>query len=195
MDGYEFCKIVKSQLETSHVPVILLTALSSNENRILGMDIGADAYLTKPFEEKVLLSQVSNLISQRNRVQQNFKNVFLEDKTFEAGNLDNYFLNKLNKIIEARYTNEEFTVEELATEIGLSRSQLHRKLVNLTNRSTSEYIRLYRIKKASELLSTNQYQVDEIAYRVGFNSPSYFSTCFKNVYNVSPKEYMKSNLV
>lgn len=192
MDGYEFCKIVKSQLETSHVPVILLTALSSNENRILGLDIGADAYFTKPFEDKVLLSQVSNLISQRNRVQQNFKNIFLSDKTFEAGNLDNYFLNKLNKIIDARYTNEEFTVEELSFEIGLSRSQLHRKLVNLTNRSTSEYIRLYRIKKASELLSTNQYQVDEIAYRVGFNSPSYFSTCFKNVYNLSPKEFMKS---
>lgn len=192
MDGYEFCKLVKSQMETSHIPVMLLTALSSSENRILGMDIGADAYLTKPFEEKVLLSQVSNLISQRNRVQQNFKNVFLENKTFEAGNLDNYFLNKLNTIIEARYTNEEFTVEELSSEIGLSRSQLHRKLINLTNRSTSEYIRLYRIKKASELLSTNQYQVDEIAYRVGFNSPSYFSTCFKKVYNVPPKEYMKT---
>ena len=141
----------------------------------------------------MLLSQVSNLLSQRNRVQQNFKNVFLEDKTFEAGNLDNYFLNKLNIIIEARYANEEFTVEELSTEIGLSRSQLHRKLVNLTNHSTTEYIRLYRIKKASELLLSNQYQVDEIAYRVGFNSPSYFSTCFKNVYDVSPKEYMKTN--
>ncbi|MCK5281193.1 MAG: hypothetical protein KAK04_21710, partial [Cyclobacteriaceae bacterium] len=108
-----------------------------------GMDIGADAYLTKPFEEKVLISQVSNLISHRNRVQQNFKNIFLSDKTFEVGNLDNYFLNKLNKIIDTRYTNEEFTVEELSSEIGLSRSQLHRKLVNLTNCSTPEYIRLY----------------------------------------------------
>lgn len=107
------------------------------------MDIGADAYLTKPFEEKVLISQVSNLISHRNRVQQNFKNIFLSDKTFEVGNLDNYFLNKLNKIIDTRYTNEEFTVEELSSEIGLSRSQLHRKLVSLTNCPTPEYIRLY----------------------------------------------------
>ena len=194
MDGFELCSTVKSQLETSHIPVILLTALAAKENLIMGLENGADAYLSKPIEEKVLLSQVVNLISQRNRVRNGFQNLFLLDKSIEGGNLDNYFINKLNKAIESNYKDDQFSVEKLAVEMNLSRSQLHRKLVSLTNRTTSEYINLFRIKKASELLLMNQYNINEVSYEVGYTSPSYFSKNFKNIYYKTPKEFIKSNL-
>ncbi|MEI6866695.1 two-component regulator propeller domain-containing protein [Flavicella sp.] len=192
MDGFEFCSSVKSQLETSHIPIILLTALAAKENIIMGLENGGDAYLSKPIEEKVLLSQVLNLISQRNRLRKSFQNLFILDKSIEGGNLDNYFIRKLNKAIESNYKDDQFSVEKLAMEINLSRSQLHRKLVSLTNRTTSEYINLYRIKKASELLLTSKYNINEVSYEVGYTSTSYFSKNFKSIYNKTPKEFIKS---
>jgi len=191
MDGFEFCQTVKSQIETSHIPVILLTALSSAENTATGLDKGADAYISKPFDENVLLSQVENLIEQRKRLRKSFVPKFISNQPMEIGSLDNYFLNKVNAIIKQNLENEDFSVEKLATELGLSRSQLHRKLKQISNHSSSEYIMMVRMKKATKMLATKQFTIDEVAYKTGFNSHSYFTKCFKKYVNKTPKEFIK----
>lgn len=191
MDGFEFCQTIKSQIETSHIPVILLTALSSAENTSTGLEKGADAYISKPFDEQVLLSQIANLLNQRKRLQENYAQRFVSKQTIDLGSLDNYFLNKINSIIEENITNENFTVDLLASEMSLSRSQLHRKLKQVSNHSASEYITMVKIKKATALLATKSYNVDEVAFKVGFNSHSYFSKCFKKIHGQTPKEYIK----
>lgn len=192
LDGFEFCQKIKSQIETSHIPVILLTALSSNENTATGLEKGADAYLSKPFDEDILLSQIKNLLTQRKRLQENYTQKFLVKQPMDIGNLDNYFLNRVNTIIEDNIENEFFTVDLLAKQIGLSRSQLHRKLKQISNHSTSEYITMVKIRKATMLLSAKKYNIDEVAFKAGFNSHSYFTKCFKKVHQQTPKEFLKS---
>lgn len=192
MDGFEFCQTIKSQIETSHIPVILLTALSSVENTATGLDKGADAYISKPFDEKVLFSQINNLIVQRQKLKENYAQRFVDKQTIDVGSLDNYFLNKVNAIVEENLSNEKLTVDLLAQEMRISRSQLHRKLKQITNHSTSEYINIVKIRKATALLATKNYNIDEVAFKVGFNSPSYFAKCFKKIHSQSPKEYLKS---
>lgn len=190
MDGFELCTKVKSDIATSHLPVILLTALSSTENKITGMQLGADAYISKPFSDDLLLTQINNLLTQRANLRKHFGPKIPTSESAEMNGLDNYFLKKLNDIIEEHINEEAFDIEQLTSLIGISRSQLHRKLKNLTNYSTSEYIRVYRLEKAIELLKTGQYNIDEVAHVVGFNTHSYFSRSFKKHYNQSPKEYM-----
>ncbi len=190
MDGIELCSILKSQLETSHIPVILLTALSSTENRVTGLQQGADAYISKPFEDVLLITMVNNLLTQRKLLKENYKDSLIEGQATDIGSLDNYFLDNITKKIHANLDDELFSVEDLANELGIHRSQLHRKLKQLTNFSTSEYIRVIRLKNASELLKSDEYTIDEIASMSGFNSHSYFTKCFKKFYGVSPKQYM-----
>ena len=190
MDGFEFCQRVKSQIETSHIPVILLTALSSSENQSRGLEKGADAYLSKPFDEQVLLSQVQNLLAQRKRLQDSYVKRFMTNKPIDVGSLDNYFLSKLNAIIDQNIENENFSVDQLAREIGFSRSQLHRKLKQITNSSTSSYISMLKIQRATQLLATGQYNIDEVAHKSGFNSHSYFNKCFKKIHSKTPREFL-----
>ncbi len=189
MDGYEFCSIVKTQIETSHIPVILLTALSSSENLIAGLDKGADAYLTKPFEEEVLLKQIENILEQRKRIQENFSKQFIGKNTVDVGSLDNFFLNRVREMIETHLSDEEFNTEILAEELKISRSKLHRKIKSLSGVTTSEFVNLVRLKKAIELIKEKDYRFNEVAFEVGFSSHSYFNRCFKKVYGVTPKEY------
>lgn len=191
MDGFELCQKIKSQMETSHIPVILLTALSSSENTATGLEKGADAYIAKPFDEHILLSQIYNLLTQRKRLQESYQQKFLSRQPIDMGSLDNYFLNKLNTIIEENIDNELFNVNMLAKEMGFSRSQLHRKLRQISNHSTSEYINMVKIKKATALLASKEYNIDEVAHKAGFNSHSYFSKCFKKIHHQTPKEYLK----
>lgn len=191
MDGFEFCNILKSQIETSHIPIILLTALSSAENTITGLSNGADAYIAKPFDENLLLSQIDNLLEQRKRLRKTFVPKFISNQPVEMGSLDNYFLNKVNVIIEQNIENENFSVEKLAAELGFSRSQLHRKLKQISNYSSSEYIMIVRMKKATNMLATKQFTIDEVAFKTGFNSHSYFTRCFKKFMNKTPKEFIK----
>jgi signal transduction histidine kinase/ligand-binding sensor domain-containing protein/DNA-binding response OmpR family regulator len=193
MDGFEFCNIVKTQIETSHIPVILLTALSSNENLIAGLDKGADAYLTKPFDENVLLKQIENILEQRRRIHENFSKQFISQKTVEVSSIDNYFLKQVRTVIEKNMMNESFGIENLAEELMISRSKLHRKIKSLSGITTSEFVNLVRIKKAVELITKENYMFSEVAYQVGFSSQSYFNRCFKKVYNVTPKEYFAKN--
>ncbi|GAB5552943.1 MAG: two-component regulator propeller domain-containing protein [Saprospiraceae bacterium] len=192
LDGFEFCQRIKSNIETSHIPVILLTALSSVENSTVGLEKGADAYISKPFDETFLLSQIKNLLQQRKRLQESYVQKFLAKQPIDIGNLDNYFLTKINAIIEDNIENEGFSVDYLAKEIGLSRSQLHRKLKQISNHSTSEYITIAKIRKATTLLSSGKYNIDEVAYKAGFNSHSYFTKCFKKIHQQTPKEFVKS---
>ncbi len=190
MDGFEFCQTIKSQIETSHIPVILLTALSSNENTSTGLEKGADAYLSKPFDENVLLAQIKNLLTQRKRLQDNYAKKFMTTQPMDIGSLDNYFLNKINMVIEKNMTNENLSVDMLAVEIGLSRSQLFRKIKQITNQSTSEYINMVKIKKATTLIASQNYTIDEVSFQTGFNSHSYFTKCFKKIHGQTPKEYL-----
>jgi len=192
MDGFEFCQIIKSQMETSHIPVILLTALSSTENTTIGLERGADAYISKPFDEDVLLSHIKNLLLQRKRLQSSFTQRFIKKQPLEVGSLDNYFLNKVNVLIEKNLFNENFSVEFLAKEIGFSRSQLHRKLKHISGLSCSEYIIMVKIKKATTLLKQNNSTMEQVAYDSGFKSYSYFNRCFKKIHNQTAKEYLKS---
>jgi signal transduction histidine kinase/ligand-binding sensor domain-containing protein/DNA-binding response OmpR family regulator len=189
MDGFEFCSLVKTQIETSHIPIILLTALSSSENLISGLDKGADAYLTKPFDENILLKQIENILQQRKRIHENFVNQFISKKTVEVGNLDNFFLNRVKAVIEKNISNEHFGMEKLADELMISRSQLHRKIKSLSGVTSSEFVNLIRVKKAVELIKNENYLFTEVAYHVGFSSRTYFTKCFKKVYGVSPTEY------
>ncbi|NPA37508.1 MAG: response regulator [Chlorobi bacterium] len=189
MNGFELCSTIKSKIGTSHIPIILLTALSSTENKVTGLREGADAYITKPFEDIILVNQINNLIKQREMLRNSYKDELLSGKTIPAGSLDNYFLEKASSIIKDNITNEQFSVEILSQKIGLHRSQLHRKLKQLTNFSTTEYINIIRLKHAIELIKTNKYSLDEIAYKSGFNSHSYFTRNFKKHFNCTPKEF------
>ncbi|MCT4648245.1 MAG: response regulator [Carboxylicivirga sp.] len=189
MDGLEFCNHIKSNLATSHIPVILLTALTDRSNKLSGFDHGADIYISKPFDKELLIKQIKNIISHREKLRQKFGQAQLDNQQPQLGGLDNYFLNKINALIESNLTNEEFTVEFLAAEIGLSRSQLHRKLKSMTGSTTTEYIRTVKLKKAAELLKDGKYNIDEASYMSGFSSQSHFSKCFKELYKLSPKDY------
>ena len=193
MDGFEFCTLVKTNIETSHIPVILLTALSSSENLIAGLDKGADAYLTKPFDENVLVRQIENILEQRRRIHENFSKQFVSNKTFEVGSLDNFFLNRVKTVVEKNLLNENFSIESLAEELMISRSQLHRKIKSLSGETTTDFVNLTRLKKAVELIKKENYLFNEVAYHVGFNSQSYFNKCFKKVYNMTPKEYFEKH--
>jgi len=174
-------------------PAIFRSSSSSSaENTATGLEKGADAYLSKPFDENILLSQIKNLLTQRKRLQESYTQKFLAKQPMDIGNLDNYFLNRLNEIIEDNIENENFTVDLLAKEIGFSRSQLHRKLKQISNHSTSEYITVVKIRKATTLLSSKRYNIDEVAYKAGFNSHSYFTKCFKKVHGQTPKAFLKS---
>jgi len=192
MDGFEFCNIVKSQIETSHIPVILLTALTSSENVLVGLDKGADAYITKPFDENILLKQIENLLEQRKRIHENFSKQFITKKTVEVGGLDNFFLNRVRTVVENNLTNENFSLEKLTEELLISRSNLHRKIKSLSGLNTTDFVNLIRIKYAVKLILEENCRFSEVTYKVGFSSQSYFTRCFKKVYNVSPKEYFEN---
>lgn len=166
--------------------------VDKNNNDWAGLEKGADAYIAKPFDEEQLLAQVKNLIQQRKRLHDSFSKKFISNESVDVGNLDNFFLNKVTRIIENNIENEAFSVEKLADEITLSRSQLHGKIKQISNQTTSEYIMMVKIKKATILLASKNYTIDEVSYKSGFNSHSYFTKCFKKIHNVSPKDYVKN---
>ena len=193
MDGIEFCNRVKTQIETSHIPVILLTALSSNKNLIAGLDKGADAYITKPFDEDVLLKQIENILKQRQRIRENFSKQFTSESTLEVGSLDSFFLNRVKSVIEKQVSKEDFGIDTLTKELMISRSQLHRKIKSLSGMTTSDFVNMVKVKKAVELIKNENLTFSEVAFRLGFSSQSYFTRCFKKVYNTTPKAYFDKN--
>lgn len=191
MNGFELCKKLKENLQTSHIPVILLTALSETEMQIDGLETGADAYIVKPFENKLLKAQIKNLLASRKRLQQSFKES--EEKWAGDSNLmfqDKKLVERAIQIVENNLLNYNFSVEQLALELGVSRSSLHRKLRALTNQSATEFIRFVRMKKALKIMKEGSLNIDEIGFAVGFNSHSYFTLCFKKQFGKTPSEYL-----
>ncbi|BDD12228.1 hybrid sensor histidine kinase/response regulator (plasmid) [Fulvitalea axinellae] len=195
MDGMELCENIKSNLETSHIPVLLLTALSDSENKMTGYRYGADAYLAKPFDNEFLLVRIGNLLKQARRLKESFGTPETQPESQEGiSDIDNQFVRKINSLVSENMIKEDFSIEWLASEAGLSRSQLHRKLKGMTGNSPSEYVRIIKLKKAAELLSEGEMNIDEVAFVTGFPSHSYFSKCFKNLYKVSPKEFRNKKI-
>lgn len=192
IDGTELCQQIKKDERTSHIPVILLTSNAGIENKLKGLEAGADDYITKPFSIVELQTRISNLIAQRKLLRQKFrKEVILEPKDVAANSLDEKFLIRVINIIEQHISDPEFSVDQLSKEIGLSNMQVYRKLNALTGQSSNELIKSYRLNKAAKLLLTKSGNISEIGYEVGFNNPAYFATCFKRLFNCSPSEYLQ----
>jgi len=186
MDGLEMCNRVKRETVTSHIPVILLTARTLEDQRAEGYDYGADAYITKPFSSKVLLSRVKNLLANRRLLRDVFSHGdIMDEKPKDAETL---FINKFRKQVQAQMSNPELNVEKLGMDMGLSRVQLYRKVKALTGSSPVELIRITRLKYAERLLKSSGKTVSEISYEVGFSSPSYFSKCYKDYFGMLPGE-------
>ena len=197
MDGIELCEKIKADERTSHIPVVLLTARSSLDNKMEGLVTGADDYITKPFKIQELQVRINNLIEQRKKLREQFRKEFLlEPKDINVTSADEKFLKRILEILEQNYANENFTSEEFSQKAGLSRMQLHRKLHALTDQSSSEFIRNFRLKRAMKLLSAKKGNISEIAFEVGFSNPSYFTECFKVLFGFSPSEFqLNSNKV
>jgi YesN/AraC family two-component response regulator len=191
LDGFEVCRQLKNDIRTSHIPVILLTALDQPDKLIGGFKTGADAYFTKPFDDNVLLAQIENLINSRVRLREVFS---VSDSEWATGlemmTSDRLLIEKAGRIVEKHLNDKAFMVDQLAAGLGISPSSLYRKLKALTNQSPTEFIRYIRLKRAITLMNDGNSNVDEVGFAVGFNSHSYFTSSFKKQFGKTPSEYL-----
>jgi signal transduction histidine kinase/DNA-binding response OmpR family regulator/ligand-binding sensor domain-containing protein len=197
MDGYELCNKIKSDSKTCHIPVLLLTALGSNDDIVKGLEFGADEYLSKPFSIKHLQLRISKLIKNSTQLKEYFsKNSDLPDEKdeLEMSTKDKVFIEKIIEIIEKNLSNSNFGVEELSKEIGLSTSHFYRRLKQLTGQVPNVYIRNFRLQRAAKLLTSNEgFSIAEVMYQIGVESKSYFSASFKKLHGLSPTDYLKKS--
>ncbi|MDA9251119.1 ATP-binding protein, partial [Flavobacteriaceae bacterium] len=192
MDGVEMCKTLKTDVNTSHIPVIILTAKSGIENEKEGLETGADEYLLKPFDVDLLKLRLNNILRTKQQWIQKFKTNSSSKPWKELSNkLDQKFIEKSIEIVKKNLDNANFSVEQFALEIGMSRSALFLKLKSVTGQSSSEFIRTIRINNAAKLIRSMKYSISEIIYMVGFSDPKYFRTCFKKQFGMRPSEYLK----
>ena len=192
MDGMECCRRLKSELQTSHIPVVMLTAYAMDEQKIKGYECGADSYIAKPFSAALLTTRLRNLIDNRHRLQQAFSNGTLNtERKTPLKEMDKGFLDKLQTLIDQHLSEPELSVEQLGDAIGLSRVQLYRKTKALSGYSPNELVRIARLKRASSLLASTEKTIAEITYEVGFTSPSYFAKCYKDYFGESPTDFLK----
>ena len=191
MDGIELCKRLKTNVHTCHIPVIMLTAKAGIENKIEGLETGADDYLTKPFNGNELLARTKNLIEQRKKLRELFadKKLHIDPKKVTVTSIDQKFLEQLLALLEVNHSHGDFGVPQMQEALAMSKSQLHRKLKALTDEAPGELLRNFRLKRAAQLLSQKADTVTQIAYGVGFNDLSYFTKCFKELYGVVPSSY------
>ena len=183
---------MKSEIKTSHIPVILLTARTTDESKLQGLELGADDYVTKPFNMDVLLLRVQKLMEWSQKSHQQFRQkVDVSPSEITITPLDEKFVKSALKIVEDNIANSDFTVEMLAQQIGMSRSALYKKIMAVTGLGPAEFIRTVRIKRGKALLERSQMQITEIAYSVGFNSLKSFTMNFKAEYGLTPSEYLK----
>jgi len=193
MDGIELCNLLKEDVETSHIPIVLLTAKTNIESEIEGLETGADSYVKKPFKLEVLRQQIVNIHKQREKLKSRFRQqIILEPSEITVTSADEEFLKRAMGLIEDHMSDAEFNVEALVKEMFISRSKLYLKIKALTGQSTSEFIRTIRLKRAVQLLEKSDYTIKEIMFMTGFNTASYFSKCFKKQYGIVPSEYMNS---
>ncbi|RKD92030.1 hybrid sensor histidine kinase/response regulator transcription factor [Mangrovibacterium diazotrophicum] len=191
LTGTELCKKIKGDGRTSHLPVILLTAKVEAEDKLEGLESGADDYISKPFDFRILESRIENLINSREQLRQTYQTMIgINPEKIEVTSLDEKFIKKALEVVEKNISNSDFSVEDLAQEVGMSRVSLYKKLLSLTKKSPVEFIRIIRLKRAADLLENSQLSVSEVAYQVGFNSPRYFTRYFKEYYKELPSEYI-----
>jgi len=190
MNGLEFCRKVKSDHRVSHIPVILLTARTSEEQKLEGFETGADDYINKPFNFEILESRIRNLIVQRDKLHKSLsKQAVIKASDLNITSLDEQFIQKAIKFVEDNVSNADFSVEDLSHELGISRAHFYKKILALTGKSPLEFIRAIRLQQAAQLLEKSQLTVAEVAYKVGFNNPKYFARYFKETYHVLPSAY------
>ncbi len=194
MDGFELCKALKQDERTSHIPVILLTAKASDDSRMEGYELGADAYISKPFEIGHLLVRMKNLIENRNTLRQIFgKGLSLTPGKVSIPSMEEKFIQNAIQSVESHISDPEYNVDVLSQEVGMSRSQVFRKLKALTDFSPVEFIRMLRIKRAGQIISQNSNSISEVAYMVGFSDIDYFRKCFKSQFGVTPSKYSEKS--
>jgi len=194
MDGMTLCKKLKTNENTNHIPVIMLTAKAGQEQKIEGLETGADSYLTKPFDRKELQVLVKNLITQRKQLREKFgRAVLLEPKLIPVSSLDEQFLQKVMKYLDDNLSDAGFGVPEMQDKLAMSNTQLHRKMKAITNEAPGEFMRNYRLKRAAQILLQKGENVTQVAYAVGFNNLSYFAKCFKELHGVPPSEYFEKS--
>jgi AraC-like DNA-binding protein len=193
MNGIELCKKIKNDPRVSHIPVILLTARTAEEQKMEGFESGADDYITKPFNFEILQSRIRNLIHQREAFQKDFrKQIEVKASDVKITSLDEKLIQRAIKCVEDNISDTAFSVETLSHELGMSRVHLYKKLLALTGKSPIEFIRVIRLQQAAQLLEKSQLTVSEVAYKVGFNNPKYFTKYFKEEYKMLPSAYAVS---
>ncbi|MDN5202372.1 response regulator [Fulvivirgaceae bacterium BMA10] len=191
-DGIALTKTLKNDERTSHIPIVLLTAKAGDANELKGVETGADDYITKPFNSKLLTSKVAKLIELRKQLQSRYsQEVILKPKDIAITPLDEQFLEKVQAVLDEQLVESSFNIEQFSKAVAMSRMQLHRKLKALTGLSASEFIKSQRLKLAAQLLEDSDTNVSQVGYAVGFNDHSYFTKCFKELYNSTPSEYAK----
>ena len=190
MDGYELCRNLKQSLPTSHIPVILLTAMDDREHIILGLEAGADDYVVKPFDPQVLLARISGLLHERERLRSLVLRAGREEKKREyASRLDQEFMEKVLATVEQSYADPDFEIDDLCRSLAMSRTAFFNKLKGITGKAPNDFIRIFRLERGAQLLSSHEFTVAEVADRVGFADPKYFSSCFRRHFGVSPSKY------
>lgn len=191
MDGFELCRLVKTDIRTSHIPVILLTAKANIDAKITGLELGADVYIEKPFAMDYLRAQINSLLLNRERLRQRFINMpFITSDTIAVSKADRELLQKMDDAIHENLAESKFTIEDLASILCMSRSTLFEKIKNISGLTPNNYIRLARLKKAAEILAKGQYMINEVCFLVGFSSASYFAKCFKKQFGVLPTDFV-----
>ena len=192
MDGLELCSTIKNDIRYSHIPIILLTAKASEEHQLEGLNVGADDYITKPFNMEVLKLRINKIIEMNVKRQEIFnQEIKIEPSRITITPLDRQLVEKAIQIVEDNISETEFSVEELASSLNISRSYFYKKMIKITGKKPIEFIRTIRMKRAQQLLTESQMQVSEIAYTLGYNSPKVFSKHFKDEFNISPSEFIR----
>ena len=190
VDGIELCRRIKTNVQTSHIPVILLTARTADDIKINSYEVGADSYMSKPFNFDMLMVRIEKLIEQQERRKQEFrKNIEVNPSAITITSVDEQLIQKCLEYIEKNMDNPEYGVEELSGDLGMVRMSLYRKLQSITGHTPTDFIRSIRLKRAAQLLQGSRLPIIEIANRVGFSSSSYFSKCFKEMFGMLPKQY------
>ena len=189
LEGDELCRILKSSVDTSHIPIILLTALSERENIIFGLEAGANDYIIKPFDLSVLKVRIRNILQNRQHLRETVLAMDAQpEETDYTSQLDKEFLDKVMKVIEEELSDSEFSINDFCRMLGMSRTSVYNKIKTLTGQGPNDFIRIIRLNKAKELLVSRKYSIGEVANMVGFSDPKYFSTCFKKQFGTSPSK-------
>jgi signal transduction histidine kinase/DNA-binding response OmpR family regulator len=191
--GYQLCRELKTDIGTSHIPIILLSVKFQDDEIIKGLECGADDYITKPFNLEILLTRVKNLINQRRRLQQKIQSeTVMPSAELDLSSLDNQFIKSIRDTIEENLSDLEFSLDEMADALCMSRTTLYRKLMSLTGQPPKKFIQAYRLKRSLELLKSNFGNVTEVAFKVGFSNSAYFTKCFKEAFNRLPSDFTVS---